>query len=234
MNYPPYVTISPRGTYHGDLKLFSWGQERISVGSFCSIAAGVSLLAGGLHNHRNVSTFPFDVLMRGAKTASPEDRCYEHGKGIDIGCDVHLGVSSSVVGNVSIGHGAVIAAGAVVFTDIPPYAIAVGNPARVTKYRFSEDEIRELLLIQWWDWNDSIIKARTNDFYLPIRDFLRKYGPLSSFAICPDCALSVAIKGPDCPCADCSGTRYFADHEHDGALCFGSGHGVINTETVCA
>ena len=224
-NLPSFVTVG-RGTYWADLACHRWGNETISIGSYVSIAQQVKLLAGGGHRRDVVSTYPFDVLMRGAKTADPQDRCYEHGGGLVIGSDVHLGFGCTVIGHVKIGHGAVIAANAVVFTDIPPYAIAVGNPARVQKYRFADDEIKELLGIAWWNWSEDLIKARVDDFYLPIRGFCRKYGSLSGFAICPECARSVATRGSDCPCADCSATLYFADHEHEGVLCFGSGHGV--------
>jgi virginiamycin A acetyltransferase len=171
MAMPDYFKAG-RGTYWANLAVHRWGNETIEIGSYTSIAQGVSLLAGGLHNHRNVSTFPFDVLMRGAKTASPQDRCYEHGKGIRVGSDCHLGVNCSLVGNLEIGHGAVIAANATVFTDVPPYAIAVGNPARVTKYRFDEATIAMLLRIAWWDWPESGIRAYVDKFYLSVDEFI--------------------------------------------------------------
>lgn len=171
-NLPPYCTVG-RGTYWADLACHRWGNETISIGNYCSIALQTKLLAGGGHRRDTVSTFPFDVLMCGAKTASAEDRCYEHGSGIEIGSDVHLGFGCTVMGHVKVGHGAVIAANAMVFTDIPPYAIAVGNPARVTKYRFNEKQIEQLLKIAWWDWDEVTIKARVNDFYLPVDEFIQ-------------------------------------------------------------
>ena len=180
MSLPNFVTMG-RGTYWADLACHRWGDETIKIGSYSSIAQQVRLLAGGGHNHQNVSTFPFDVLMRGAKTADPQDRCYEHGNGIEIGSDVHLGFGCTVIGHVKIGHGAVIATNATVFTDIPPYAIAVGNPARVTKYRFDEATVAALLRIAWWEWPEFEIKRRVDDFYLPMAEFIAKYSPLTVY-----------------------------------------------------
>lgn len=175
---PNFVTVG-RGTYWADLVCHRWGNETISIGSYTSMSQQIKLLAGGGHKRENVSTFPFDVLMRGAKTASAEDRCYEHGDGIQIGSDVHMGFGCSVIGSVKIGHGAVIAANATVFTDIPPYAIAVGNPARVTRYRHSDIVIDSLLRIAWWDWPEIKIKTLVNDFYLPVSEFIASHELLS-------------------------------------------------------
>jgi tetrahydrodipicolinate N-succinyltransferase len=75
-----------------------------------------------------------------------------------IGADVWLCPQSVVLTGVRIGHGAIIGAGSVVVKDIPDYAIAGGNPCRVIRYRFSEDEIRDLLEIRWWDWPEEKVK----------------------------------------------------------------------------
>ncbi|MBD3879711.1 MAG: CatB-related O-acetyltransferase [Quinella sp. 1Q5] len=64
-----------------------------------------------------------------------------------------MGQSVTIMGGVKIGNGAVIGANAVVAKDIPPYAIAVGNPARIIKYRFDDETIRKLLAVKWWNWS---------------------------------------------------------------------------------
>lgn len=76
-----------------------------------------------------------------------------------IGHDVWLGRNALILSGVNIGDGAVIGAGAVVVKDIPPYAIAAGNPARVIRYRFDRQQIAALEKIQWWNWDDSKINS---------------------------------------------------------------------------
>lgn len=173
MNTTNYISIG-RGTY-GTFASLRYGDEEIEIGSYCSIAQEVKLIAGGGHRRDTISTYPMDVLFSGAATGALDDRCYESGPGIKIGSDVHLGFGAMVLGHVNIGHGAVIAANATVFTDVPPYGIATGNPARVTKFRFSEEVIAALLRIQWWNWDEEIIKARIDHFYWPIEKFCGEY-----------------------------------------------------------
>lgn len=183
---PHYVTMG-RGTYYANIIAHRWGSETITIGNYTSIAQEVRLLAGGGHKRDVVSTFPFDVLMGGHATASDQDRCYEHGKGISVGSDVHLGFGSTVIGHVSIGHGAVIASNATVFTDVPPYGICVGNPGRVTKFRFDEATVAALLRIAWWDWPEWRIKSRMDDFYLPIAEFVARFDvdcPIGRMPVC--------------------------------------------------
>jgi hypothetical protein len=76
---------------------------------------------------------------------------------IVIGHDVWIGADVIIIDGVTIGHGAVVGAYTVVRKDIPPYAIVIGNPAIIAKYRFSEDEIKLLLQIEWWYWSDDEI-----------------------------------------------------------------------------
>jgi virginiamycin A acetyltransferase len=80
-----------------------------------------------------------------------------------IGHDVWLGYSALVLPGVTIGHGAVVAAASVVSRDVPPYAIVAGNPARVVRPRFEEEDIERLLRIAWWNWPIELITehART-------------------------------------------------------------------------
>lgn len=181
MTYPEFVSVDAH-TYHGDIAFHRWGNERITIGKWCSISQGVKILAGGNHRTDAVSTFPFDTLL--SKTASNpiQDRSYDKGGNIDIGNDVWIGYGASILGSVKIGHGAVIAANATVFTDIPPYAIAVGNPARVTKYRFSQAQIDSLLRINWCEWSEQRIKDRVDDFYLHIERFVSKYDPAQGWS----------------------------------------------------
>jgi serine acetyltransferase len=74
--------------------------------------------------------------------------------------DVWIGATATIMSGVKISNGAVIGAGSVVTKDVPPYAIVAGNPAKVVKYRFTEEQIEKLLSIAWWDWEE--IKIRDN------------------------------------------------------------------------
>lgn len=71
---------------------------------------------------------------------------------VKIGNDVWCGAHAVIMSGVKIGNGAVIGAFSVVRRDIPPYAIAIGNPARIAGYRFSPEKIEQLEQIAWWDW----------------------------------------------------------------------------------
>lgn len=94
---------------------------------------------------------------------------------VTIGHDVWLGHNVTVMGGVTIGNGAVIGSGAIVTKDIPPYAIAVGNPAKVIRYRFDKEIIKKLEQIAWWDWSYEELKSRIDEFR-DIETFIKKYG----------------------------------------------------------
>ncbi len=81
-----------------------------------------------------------------------------------IGNDVWIGANVLIMPGVKIGNGVIIGAGAVVIKDIPDYAIAVGIPAKVIKYRFNDQQIKLLNEVQWWNWDDDFIKAHINLF----------------------------------------------------------------------
>lgn len=120
----------------------------IFIGKYCSIASGV-LIIEYAHNLKRVSTYYLNQNVFGG---SVNDDLTSKGP-IHIGNDVWIGANSIVLGGVTIGNGAVIAAGSIVNKDVPPYAIVVGNPAKIIKYRFPDERIRELESSLWWDWS---------------------------------------------------------------------------------
>ena len=147
-----------RGTYGAPTLVLYSAADRVVIGNYCSIAAGCYLLAGGEHNTRVTSTFPFKVYYGqdpGAAAPDPAQIRYADAvyKGaLVIGSDVWIGFGATVLSCVTIGHGAVVGAGAVVASSVPPFAIVVGNPARILRYRFDDDIVAALLRIQWWHW----------------------------------------------------------------------------------
>ncbi len=125
-----------------------------SIGKFCSI--GPNFCCGlGIHPTNGISTSPMfysPCKLNGSALVSSLkiiDR-----KFTIISNDVFIGANVTVLDGVTIGDGAVIGAGAVVSKDIPPYAIAVGCPIRIIKYRMTEEQIAAMQRIQWWNWED--------------------------------------------------------------------------------
>jgi len=94
---------------------------------------------------------------------------------ITIGNDVWLGRNVIVTNGSNIGNGVIAGAGTVITMDVPDYAVIVGVPGRIIKYRYSENEIEALNKIAWWDWSDDDIRERFDDFYLPISMLIEKY-----------------------------------------------------------
>ncbi|SFB13688.1 Acetyltransferase (isoleucine patch superfamily) [Acetitomaculum ruminis DSM 5522] len=131
---------------------------KMRIGRFCSIAHGFSPLVGGGHSPQYNSTFPFNVRFS-------KDFDYIKGQPISkgpiiIGNDVWLAQNVTVMSNVNIGDGAIVAAGSVVTKDVEPYTMVGGAPAKVIRKRFDDDRIEKLLEMKWWDWDyESIYDA---------------------------------------------------------------------------
>ncbi|UVK56035.1 CatB-related O-acetyltransferase [Mesorhizobium sp. AR02] len=128
----------------------------VRIGSFCSIGPGVLFICAAEHRVDTATTFPIQFVDGKIRNAPGTV-----GKGpITVGHDVWIGARCIILGGVTIGSGAVIGAGSIVTRDIAPYAIAVGNPARVIRYRFAPEIIERLLSLQWWNWSDDLIRER--------------------------------------------------------------------------
>ncbi len=125
--------------------------DRLVIGRFCSIASGATfILNGGNHLTDTVSSYPFAIFGSGWENAMPER--WPHRGDIVIGNDVWIGFEATLMPGVQVGDGAVIAVKSVVASDVPPYAVVGGNPARVIRFRHSEADIARLLELCWWNW----------------------------------------------------------------------------------
>lgn len=146
-----------------DIGRYSWGHLTVAnrnsgchltIGRYCSFAFGVEVFLGGEHRADYVSTYRFGKYP-------PFDEWYQPGfetavaRGdVTIGNDVWVGRGAMILSGVTLGDGVIVGAGSVVRQSAPPYAIVVGNPARVAGFRFPAEQIEALLRIKWWEWND--------------------------------------------------------------------------------
>jgi acetyltransferase-like isoleucine patch superfamily enzyme len=127
------------------------GDERLVAGKYCSLRG--TFLLGGQHAVDQITTYPIRINWR--LPGAWEDGFPTPQGDTIVGSDVWVGRGSLVMSGVTLGDGCIVAGGAVVTKDVPPYAIVGGNPAKVIRYRFSEEHIEELLQIRWWDWSDA-------------------------------------------------------------------------------
>jgi virginiamycin A acetyltransferase len=162
-------------TYGRPLVLSARGETAtLRIGSFCSIADEVTIMLGGNHRVDWVTTYPFNVLF--PEAARFEGHPVSKGD-VVVGHDVWIGTGALILSGVTLGNGAVVGARSVVTRPVPAYAVAAGNPARVIRLRFSEDQIRRLEHIAWWDWPIEKVQAAWPWLLAPDVDaFLARYG----------------------------------------------------------
>lgn len=136
------------------------------IGSFCSIGSNV-FIGHGAHPLHFVSTSPFlylDIFGYKKKETRSHNEYWAHKvTPVYIGNDVWIGHNVFIKNGVHVGDGAVIGAGSVVTKDVAPYAIVVGNPAKVLRYRFDAQTIERLLHVKWWNQPDEIIQSLPYD-----------------------------------------------------------------------
>ncbi|MCD8139233.1 MAG: Vat family streptogramin A O-acetyltransferase [Planctomycetaceae bacterium] len=135
------------------LYLFPFIGDRLIIGKFCALAKGVRFIMNGAnHKLAAISTFPFQIFGNGWEKVMPGKGDLPYKGDTVIGNDVWLGYESLIMPGVTIGNGAIIAAQSVVTSDVPPYTIMGGNPARPIKTRFNAATIEKLEALAWWDW----------------------------------------------------------------------------------
>lgn len=138
--------------------------NKLIIGNFCSIGDDVIFELDSEHHTKNISTFPFHVKCVGDNFNESINK-----GNLIIEDDVWIGARAIILAGVHIGQGAVVAAGAVVTHDVPPYAIVGGVPAHLIKYRFTPDIINILLTIDYSKLEEKDIKEHINDLYSEIK-----------------------------------------------------------------
>ncbi|MDE6798418.1 MAG: CatB-related O-acetyltransferase [Ruminococcus sp.] len=125
--------------------------DKLIIGKFCQIASGVNFVMNGANHQMNaVSTYPFYIMEGWEQSAPPLSEMPYKGDTI-IGNDVWIGQNVTILSGVHIGDGAIIGMNSVVGSDIPPYTIVAGNPARTIRKRFDDELIKLMLEFRWWD-----------------------------------------------------------------------------------
>ena len=148
-------------------------RDRLVIGKYCSIGPGVRFVCEG-HRTDTASTFPLRTCL--GRLANENVDSVSRGP-ITVGHDVWIGANAIVLSSVTLGHGSVVGAGAIVTHDLPPYAVAVGVPARVMRLRHRPDQIRDLLAIAWWDWPDWKVMDSLDSFYGDVDSFIAAHLP---------------------------------------------------------
>lgn len=170
---PEYVAIG-RGTYGVNRNTIQGlsPDAPVSVGNFCSFGPDALIFSKADHRLDLPSTYPLRTKILHPERGN-QDACTKGG--VSIGHDVWVGARALILSGVTIGNGAVIAAGAVVVKDVEPYAVVAGNPAQTIKFRFAEAEIAALQNIAWWNWPDERIRAAEELFYADVGAFIRTF-----------------------------------------------------------
>ncbi|EHJ00170.1 transferase hexapeptide repeat containing protein [Clostridium sp. DL-VIII] len=147
----------------------------LCVGNFTSISNGIGAHFNRNHDYKSVSQHFYSSGNDEVDIFNFKDKKIQQKGHIFIGSDCWIGTNVTLISGIKIGNGALIGANSVVAKDIPPYAIVVGNPAQIIKYRFDEEQIKKLLEIRWWNWGVNKIKENIEWFKKDVAEFTEKF-----------------------------------------------------------
>ena len=152
--------------------------DKLIIGRFCQIAAGVEFVMNGANHQMNaVTTFPFYTLAGWDMAPPPLSELPLKGDTV-VGNDVWIGQNATILPGVHIGDGAIIGANSVVGRDVPPYTVVAGNPAKEIRKRFDDEMTALLLQLRWWDRPveeiNALIPLLTNGDLTLVKEKLRE------------------------------------------------------------
>ena len=158
---------------------YPWSRDKLIIGKFCQIASGVEFIMNDANHQMNcVSTFPFYTL-EGWDMKAPKAENMPYKGDTVIENDVWIGQNAVILPGVHIGNGAIIGANSVVSSDVAPYTIAAGNPARTKRRRFDDELISMLLKWKWWEYPaeqiDAFIPVLTNSNLEEVKESIRGF-----------------------------------------------------------
>lgn len=150
-------------SFIGQCNIASRKDAPVIIGKYCAIASGTSFISGNHPVDYPAVTYPLQAILN-TKDAGEQYGHMANRKPITIGNDVWIGRGAIILKGVTVGDGAVIGAGAIVTKNVAPYSIVGGSPAKEIRKRFSDNKIKKLLDLKWWDWSEAEIIKNKNFF----------------------------------------------------------------------
>lgn len=149
---------SPENFYNHIEHHYEFLGDKLIIGKFCAIAEGIKFIMNGAnHKMDGITTYPFNIFKNGWEKAMPAIEELPFKGDTEIGNDVWIGQNVTIMPGVKIGNGAIIATNSTIVKNVEPYSIYGGNPAKIIRKRFNEEEIEFLEELRWWDWDEEKI-----------------------------------------------------------------------------
>ncbi|MHB1987441.1 MAG: CatB-related O-acetyltransferase [Acidimicrobiales bacterium] len=183
----PHLEMSEHSYGPSSIQSFGDPNSRLIVGKYTSISDTADFLLSGNHHLEWISTYPFRIKY-GLSGAYTDGQPFSKGD-IVVGNDVWIGWRAIILSGVTIGDGAVIAAGTVVTKDVVPYSIVSGNPgAPLSHRRFNDRTCDALLRISWWNWNHPKVLAHVDQLSTTdVANFVALHDQALTTTECPAC-----------------------------------------------